>query len=53
MNNWLKIFAYNAGLTVVPFILSALVIVLTAALTATYHSTKAAVSNPATILRTE
>ena len=53
MNNWLHLFQYNEGLSVVPFILSAFVIVMTAAATALYHSAKAALSNPATILRTE
>jgi putative ABC transport system permease protein len=53
MNNWLKIFPYNAGLSVVPFIVSAFVIVITAAATATFHSTKAAIASPAKILKTE
>jgi putative ABC transport system permease protein len=53
MNNWLNIFPYNAGLSPIPFILSALVIVVTASATAMFHSAKAAVSNPASILRTE
>ncbi len=53
MNNWLHIFPYNAGLSAVPFVLSAFVIVATAAATAMFHSTKAAVTNPAKILRTE
>ena len=53
MNNWLNIFPYNAGLSPIPFILSALVIVITASATAMFHSAKAAVSNPASILRTE
>ncbi len=53
MNNWLKIFSYNTGMSVTPFILSALVIILTAVLTATYHSAKAALSKPAKALRSE
>ena len=53
MNNWLKIFPFNAGLSVIPFLLSALVIVLTAVTTATYHSTKAAITSPAKVLKTE
>jgi hypothetical protein len=53
MNNWLHIFPYNAGLSAIPFILSALVIVITAATTATYHSAKAALTSPAKILKTE
>ncbi len=53
MNNWLKLFSYNPGLSVIPFIVSALLIVLTAVLTAMFHSVRAAVSNPAKSLRTE
>ncbi len=53
MNSWLKIFSYSAGLSVTPFIISALVIILTAILTVTYHSTKAALANPAENLRME
>ena len=53
MSGWLKIFSYSAGLSVAPFILSAGVIVLTAVLTAMYHSTRAALANPAKNLRTE
>jgi len=53
MHNWLSIFPYNPGLSVIPFILSALVIVLTAVITVMFHSTKAALSNPAESLRTE
>ncbi len=53
MNHWLKIFPYNTGLSVIPFILSALVIVVTAAFTAMYHSARAALTSPAKILKTE
>jgi putative ABC transport system permease protein len=53
MNNWLQIFPYNAGISVIPFILSAFVIVVTASATATFHSAKAALANPAKILKTE
>ena len=53
MNKWLQVFPYNTGLSVVPFILSAFVIVITAASTAMFHSAKAALSNPANNLRTE
>ncbi|MDB5222071.1 MAG: FtsX-like permease family protein, partial [Chitinophagaceae bacterium] len=53
MNRWLQIFPYNIGLSVIPFILSALVIVITAASTAMFHSAKAALTNPANNLRTE
>lgn len=53
MNNWLKVFPYNSGLSFVPFIVSALVIVLTAAATATFHSARAAWARPAKVLRSE
>jgi putative ABC transport system permease protein len=53
MNNWLKIFPYNTGLSLFPFIISAFVIVITAAATAMFHSAKAALTNPAKSLRTE
>jgi putative ABC transport system permease protein len=53
MNNWLKIFPYNTGLSFFPFIISAIVIVITASATAMFYSTKAALTNPAKNLRTE
>ncbi len=53
MHKWLNIFPYNPGLSVVPFIVSAFIIVLTASLTAMYHSAKAALANPSKSLRTE
>ncbi len=53
MNSWLKVFPYNDGLSVVPFIISALLIVLTAIITAGYHSAKAAWTKPAKVLRSE
>ncbi|MEO8770318.1 MAG: ABC transporter permease [Ferruginibacter sp.] len=53
MNNWLHVFPYNTGLSAIPFIVSALVIVITAALTASFHSAKAALSNPVKSLKTE
>ena len=53
MNNWLKIFPYNTGLTVLPFVFSAFVIVLTATATSMFHSAKAAMASPAKNLKTE
>ena len=53
MNNWLKVFPYNTGLSVLPFLVSALVIVVTASATAMFYSAKAALANPAVNLRTE
>jgi len=53
MRNWLNLFPYNTGLTVLPFIIPAFVIVITSAATAMFHSTKAALAKPAKNLRTE
>jgi putative ABC transport system permease protein len=53
MSNWLKIFPYNTGLSIIPFILSAIVIVITATVTSSFYSVKAAMTKPATILKTE
>lgn len=53
MSNWLKVFPYNAGMSLVPFVVSALVIVFTASATAMFHSAKAALANPAKNLRSE
>jgi putative ABC transport system permease protein len=53
MHNWLEIFAYNPGLSFIPFIVSGFIIVVTASATAMYHSAKAALSNPVKSLRTE
>ena len=53
MNKWLNIFPYNTGLSVFPFIVSAFIILVTAAATAMFHSAKAALTNPAKNLRTE
>ena len=53
MNKWLQIFPYNIGLSVVPFVMSAMVILITAAATAGFYSAKAALSKPAKNLRTE
>jgi putative ABC transport system permease protein len=53
MSRWLNVFPYNTGLSILPFIVSALVIVITAAGTAMFHSAKAALANPADNLRTE
>jgi len=53
MNNWLKVFSYNPGLSLIPFVVSALFIVFTAVITASFHSAKAALAKPAKNLRTE
>lgn len=53
MHNWLKIFPYNPGLSVIPFIISLIFILMTVIITVLFHSTKAALANPANNLRTE
>lgn len=53
MSKWLKVFPYNDGISVVPFIISAIVIVFTSVLTVMFHSAKAALAKPANNLRTE
>jgi putative ABC transport system permease protein len=53
MHNWLKVFTYSAGLSVFPFILSALLIVCTAVITVAFYSARAAWAKPAKVLRTE
>ena len=53
MDKWLKIFTYNTGLTVAPFILSACAVLLITLLTVIFHTLKAALANPVRALRTE
>ncbi|HTI10457.1 MAG TPA: ABC transporter permease [Puia sp.] len=53
MDKWLKVFPYNTGLTVAPFLLSALTVLLITLLTVIFHTLRAAVANPAKSLRTE
>ncbi len=53
MNQWLKVFPYNTGIRILPFILSALVVLGITLLTVIFHSVKAAMSNPVKSLRTE
>ncbi len=53
MNKWLQIFPYNTGLSLVPFAISAIVILVTAVATASFHSAKAALTKPVKSLRTE
>jgi putative ABC transport system permease protein len=53
MDKWLKVFPYNTGLSVVPFVVSACIILITALATASFHSAKAAWTKPVKSLRTE
>ncbi len=53
MHGWLKIFSYNTGLTLIPFLLSALTVLLITMLTVTFHSVRAAIANPSKSLRSD
>jgi len=53
MSNWLKVFPYNTGLSPVPFLVSAFIILLITLLAVTFHTVKAAIANPVKSLRTE
>jgi putative ABC transport system permease protein len=53
MHKWLQVFRYNTGLTPLPFVLSALVVLAITLLTIIFHTTRAAVANPAKNLRAE
>jgi putative ABC transport system permease protein len=53
MEIWLKKFKYSTGLTPLPFILSALTVLLITLLTVTFHTIKAAVANPSQSLRAD
>ena len=53
MDKWLNIFPYNTGLSAMPFILSAAVVLLITLLTVIFHTMKAALANPVKSLRTE
>ena len=53
MDKWLKIFPYNTGLTVTPFILSAVVVLVITLMTVIFHTLRAALANPIKSLRTE
>jgi len=53
MSNWLKIFPYNTGLKITPFILSALIVLALTLLTVIFHTVRAAVAKPVKALRSE
>ncbi|MFT3935014.1 MAG: ABC transporter permease [Chitinophagaceae bacterium] len=53
MSKWLKAFPYNAGLSIMPFVLSAIVVLVITLLTVIYHTMRAALSNPVNSLRSE
>jgi putative ABC transport system permease protein len=53
MDKWLKVFPYNTGLTIAPFLLSALTVLLITLLTVIFHTLRAAIANPAKSLRAD
>lgn len=53
MDNWLKIFPYNTGLSAMPFVLSAVTVLIITSLTVTFHTLRAAVANPVKALRAD
>jgi putative ABC transport system permease protein len=53
MDKWLKVFPYNTGLSIAPFLMSALTVLVITLLTVIFHTVRAALANPATTLRTE
>jgi putative ABC transport system permease protein len=54
MHGWLKVFGDNSmGLGLLPFLLSALTVLLITMMTVIFHTLKAAVANPSKSLRTE
>ena len=53
MNKWLQNFAYRINISVLPFILSALLALVIAVFTISYQAIKAATSNPVDALKYE
>jgi putative ABC transport system permease protein len=53
MDKWLRVFPYNTGLSVTPFLLSALAVLLITMLTVIFHTIRAAIANPVKSLRSE
>jgi putative ABC transport system permease protein len=53
MNKWLGLFSYSTGLTVLPFLFSALAVLCITMLTVIFHAVKAAIANPSKSLRAE
>lgn len=53
MYKWLKIFPYNTGLSVWPFVYSGLTVLVITLVTVMFHTVKAAVANPTKSLKAE
>lgn len=53
MNQWLKVFPYNSGMSVWPFAYSAITVLMITLATVMFHTVKAAVANPTKSLKAE
>jgi putative ABC transport system permease protein len=53
MNKWLKLFFYNPGLKIEPFLFSAITVLLITSVTVAFHTAKAAIASPIHGLKTE
>jgi putative ABC transport system permease protein len=53
MDRWLNVFPYHAEMSVMPFLLAAVAVLLITMLTVSFHALRAAVANPSKSLRTE
>ena len=53
MDKWLAVFPYNTGLSAIPFVLSAIVVLFITLFTIIFHAVKAALANPVKSLKTE
>ncbi|GGG81072.1 ABC transporter permease [Parapedobacter pyrenivorans] len=53
MHKWLQLFTYNTGLSVIPFLLSAIAVLLLTLATVLFHTIRAATANPVDSLRDE
>jgi putative ABC transport system permease protein len=53
MSKWLGLFSYSTGITLLPFLFSALTVLVITLLTVIFHAVRAAVANPSKTLRAE
>ena len=53
MDKWLQLFTYNTGLSVMPFLLSAIAVLVMTMATVLFHTIRAATANPVNSLRDE
>jgi len=53
MYQWIKVFPYSAGISALPFIVSALAVLVITLMTVLFHTVKAAVANPTQSLKVD